>query len=144
MENRTITSPKGNFAKIISLPTSGSCNLLTVEEILLIEMDDEIKKLKDRVKSLEEAITPSPNTKYFHNGEHKLEFQTPHPDEPSSSYTESKVIDWTTIKEIMGEIKMYADGVRIPKGDRDKTVNIKRGRKADSSVVQADFSIGES
>ena len=67
----------------------------------------EIIRELERVKALEEALTPSAETKFAYMGE--FEFPVLYEDENGDEVTYEEAVPWMTIKEIMKAIKQRAE-----------------------------------
>lgn len=69
------------------------------------DVDPTLEHLQKRIKKLEEALTPSAETKYHHIGEHMMEVTMF--DEDGNDVIEDVIIPWTVIKQIMKSILDY-------------------------------------
>ena len=111
--------------------------------VLHREAAEEILKLRNRIATLEAALTPSGETKAALWGEFFIEVEDHNPEyeedfdinslilsefnntelgeyvrlKASPTLKTKHPIDWTTVKEIMKAIKEYADGISNPSQD---------------------------
>lgn len=74
---------------------------------------------EQRVRALEEALTPSGDTKAAYIGEFKFTIEVEEPDEVGEMNTVDReiVIPWTTMKEIMAAILARANDTALSRKD---------------------------
>lgn len=71
----------------------------------------DVDGLEDRIRRLEEALTPSGDTKAEYIGEFQFTVTTMELNESDEPYESQRevTVPWTTIKEIMAAIRVRAD-----------------------------------
>ena len=83
------------------------CGERRFSEALCNDLRAKLSEYEQRVKALEEALTPSAETKFAYMGE--FEFPVLYVDENGDEVTYEEAVPWVTIKEIMKAIKQRAE-----------------------------------